>query len=96
MKLDFGGRDVVVTGATGELGAAVVRLVSDAGGTVHAPSRADGIDLTDEGSVSRFYAGLPPLWASMHIAGGFAAAAIDGRLLAHFRHRLAARRPAAG
>ena len=88
MKLDYGGRDVVVTGATGELGAAVVRLVSDAGAKVHAPSRAEGVDLADEGSVARFYGGLPPLWASIHAAGGFAAAAIDATSLADLRRML--------
>ena len=31
-----------------------------------------GIDLADEGSVRRFYGALPPLWASIHLAGGFA------------------------
>lgn len=31
-----------------------------------------GIDLADEAAVRRFYAGLPPLWASVHLAGGFA------------------------
>lgn len=30
-----------------------------------------GVDLTDEAAVTAFYAGLPPLWASVHIAGGF-------------------------
>ena len=29
-------------------------------------------DLADEASVDRFYAALPPLWASIHVAGGFA------------------------
>ena len=29
-------------------------------------------DLADEASVDRFYATLPPLWASIHVAGGFA------------------------
>ncbi|HVH80297.1 MAG TPA: SDR family NAD(P)-dependent oxidoreductase [Stellaceae bacterium] len=33
-----------------------------------------GVDLTDEAAVGRFYASLPPLWASIHIAGGFAMA----------------------
>jgi NAD(P)-dependent dehydrogenase (short-subunit alcohol dehydrogenase family) len=28
--------------------------------------------LADEGEVARFYAGVPRLWASIHIAGGFA------------------------
>ncbi|HLH94209.1 MAG TPA: SDR family NAD(P)-dependent oxidoreductase [Xanthobacteraceae bacterium] len=31
-----------------------------------------GIDLTDEASVARFYHGVPRLWASIHLAGGFA------------------------
>jgi NAD(P)-dependent dehydrogenase (short-subunit alcohol dehydrogenase family) len=35
-----------------------------------------GVDLADEAAVQRFYASLPPLWASIHIAGGFAMAPI--------------------
>lgn len=31
----------------------------------------EGVDLTDENTVVEFYAGLPPLWASIHVAGGF-------------------------
>jgi NAD(P)-dependent dehydrogenase (short-subunit alcohol dehydrogenase family) len=31
-----------------------------------------GIDLTDEAAVARLYAGAPDLWASIHLAGGFA------------------------
>ncbi|NQV47154.1 MAG: SDR family NAD(P)-dependent oxidoreductase [Rhodospirillaceae bacterium] len=30
-----------------------------------------GIDLTDEQAVTEFYEGLPALWGSIHIAGGF-------------------------
>src|ERR1700730_16041288 len=30
------------------------------------------LDLPDEAKVRRFYASLPPLWASIHLAGGFA------------------------
>ena len=30
-----------------------------------------GMDLTDEAMVTRFYAGVGALWASVHIAGGF-------------------------
>jgi NAD(P)-dependent dehydrogenase (short-subunit alcohol dehydrogenase family) len=33
-----------------------------------------GIDVADEASVRRYYEGLPPLWASVHLAGGFAMA----------------------
>ena len=30
------------------------------------------IDLAEEAAVKRFYQALPPLWASIHLAGGFA------------------------
>jgi NAD(P)-dependent dehydrogenase (short-subunit alcohol dehydrogenase family) len=33
-------------------------------------------DLADEAAVSKFYASVPKLWASIHIAGGFAFASI--------------------
>src|SRR4051794_18327272 len=35
-----------------------------------------GIDLGDEEHVRSFYGSRPPLWASVHAAGGFAAAPI--------------------
>jgi NAD(P)-dependent dehydrogenase (short-subunit alcohol dehydrogenase family) len=35
-----------------------------------------GVDLADEATVHRFYQALPPLWASIHLAGGFAMAPI--------------------
>jgi len=35
------------------------------------------VDLTDEAAVEKLYAGVPKLWASLHIAGGFAAAPIE-------------------
>lgn len=35
-----------------------------------------GVDLADEAAVRRFYEGLPPLWASVHLAGGFAMAPV--------------------
>jgi NAD(P)-dependent dehydrogenase (short-subunit alcohol dehydrogenase family) len=37
---------------------------------------AQGVDLADEAAVKRFYQSLPPLWASIHLAGGFAMSAI--------------------
>jgi NAD(P)-dependent dehydrogenase (short-subunit alcohol dehydrogenase family) len=43
-----------------------------------------GIDLADEGSVRRFYDALPPLWASVHLAGGFAMAPIGEMTAADF------------
>jgi len=95
MSTEYSGLDVVVTGATGELGEAVARHLLGAGATVHLPVRTpekakalyDGAgdrvrvapvaDLGDESAVATFYAGLPPLWASIHCAGGFAMSRID-------------------
>ncbi len=31
-----------------------------------------GMDLTDESGVESYFADLPPIWASVHVAGGFA------------------------
>jgi len=88
--MDYQGRTVVVTGATGGLGTAVVDTLIAAGATCHVPYRTEAqaqtflhrghkqvtlypqIDLTDEDAVTRFYQQLPNLWASIHLAGGFA------------------------
>lgn len=35
-----------------------------------------GIELTDEGKVEKLYGGISPLWASIHLAGGFAMQAL--------------------
>ena len=96
MSGEFSGRHIVITGATGELGAVVARELLDAGATVHVPardprkveSRARAVlvpDLSDETAVAGFYAALPPLWASIHCAGGFAMSKIDDTSLSDFR-----------
>src|SRR5258708_6523490 len=36
-----------------------------------------GIDLTDESAVARLYGGVPGLWASIHLVGGFAMSAVS-------------------
>jgi NAD(P)-dependent dehydrogenase (short-subunit alcohol dehydrogenase family) len=95
MSTEYSGLDVVVTGATGELGEAVARHLLGAAATVHLPVRApdkarvlyagagdrvrlaEVSDLGDEAAVAAFYAGLPPIWASIHCAGGFAMSRID-------------------
>ena len=82
--MDFAGRRIVVTGGAGSLGKAVVKAFVGAGAVCHVPLRSEpreplpegavaaaGVDLTDEAAVSRFYEDLPPLWASVHVAGGF-------------------------
>lgn len=89
MAASFEGRHVVVTGGTGALGSAIVSELVALGATCHVPAHSGGtasanpkieikpgIDLTDEAAVERFYGALPSLWASIHVAGGFAAAGI--------------------
>lgn len=47
------------------------------------------IDLTDEAAVRDYYAGLPPLWGSIHIAGGFAMKPIAQTSLADLQRMVA-------
>jgi NAD(P)-dependent dehydrogenase (short-subunit alcohol dehydrogenase family) len=47
------------------------------------------VELSDEGSVASFYEGLPgPLWASVHLAGGFAMSPIAATSAADLRAQL--------
>src|SRR5471030_2852781 len=77
----------VVTGGTGALGTAVVGALLDSGEHCRVPYRSDAerdafphkdsvtlmrCDLTSEADVARLYDGITDLWASIHIAGGFA------------------------
>jgi NAD(P)-dependent dehydrogenase (short-subunit alcohol dehydrogenase family) len=94
------GRQVVVTGGRGGLGGAVVDAFVAAGATCHLPERGaggaerpgvrvvPGVDLTDEPAVESFYRGLPALWASVHLAGGFAGAPLLRTELADLRGQL--------
>ncbi len=86
------GRQIVVTGGTGALGGAVIARLLDEGAICHVPSRgaadgfrfagndrvrlAAGVDIADAASVDAFYADIPGLFASIHLAGGFGMAAI--------------------
>lgn len=88
---DFSGRQVVVTGGTGALGAAVVTALLERGATCHIPTHSTesadnfgnrghervrlypGVDLADESQVENFYNTAGAIWASVHLAGGFAA-----------------------
>jgi NAD(P)-dependent dehydrogenase (short-subunit alcohol dehydrogenase family) len=92
--MEFGNRNVVVTGGTGALGTAVVGTLLERGATCHVPfivaAEAERFhhrgherlrlvaarDLAEEAAVEAIYAGTDPLWASIHIAGGFAMGAI--------------------
>jgi NAD(P)-dependent dehydrogenase (short-subunit alcohol dehydrogenase family) len=86
--MDFTDRLVVVTGGTGALGQAVVGLLLARGARcrvpVHHPDEGERFafkdrvtlvercDLTNEADVARLYHGAEGLWASIHLAGGFA------------------------
>jgi NAD(P)-dependent dehydrogenase (short-subunit alcohol dehydrogenase family) len=80
------GRHIVVTGGKGALGGAVVELLEARGATVHVPDIAT-VDLTDEAQATAYYAGLPPLWASIQLAGGFAMAKLTDTSLAAFEQQ---------
>jgi NAD(P)-dependent dehydrogenase (short-subunit alcohol dehydrogenase family) len=84
---DLAGLHIVVTGGAGALGRAVVEHLSVAGATCHAPSH-DELDLTDETAVTSFYQRLPPLWASVQVAGGYAGGPFAVTSLADFRRQL--------
>lgn len=86
MSFGLDGKNVVVTGGDGALGQAVVHAFRDAGAVCHLPLfgpppgesvaglRMSGpVNLTDEAAVVAYYAALPPLTASVHLAGGFQA-----------------------
>jgi NAD(P)-dependent dehydrogenase (short-subunit alcohol dehydrogenase family) len=107
MPSEFQDLHVVVTGATGELGAAVARLLAERGAICHLPCRSTsklaafgglaermhpvaGIELGDEAAVAGFYAGLPPISASLHCAGAFVFAPIESSSLADLQKLLAA------
>src|SRR5580658_6835148 len=86
MASDLEAKRVVVTGAHGGLGGAVVDAFVSAGALCYLPQRGSatesghgrevvgGVDLTNEADVVAFCAGLPPIWASIHLAGGYAGA----------------------
>ena len=72
------------------------RILATAGATnlllvtflIPVPALLLGIGILGEAIAARHFAGMAMIGAGL--------VAIDGRLLAHFRHRPAARRPAAG
>jgi NAD(P)-dependent dehydrogenase (short-subunit alcohol dehydrogenase family) len=80
---DLEGRHIVVTGGSGALGGAVLEVLLGRGATSHERVRATpAIDLASEGSTRAYFSSVPPLWASIHLAGGFAMSALADTTLA--------------
>lgn len=89
---DYHGRTVVVTGGTGALGQAVVGALLARGASCVVPyavaaeaerspfkdqlSLVGPVDLASEDGVAQVYDQATALWASIHLAGGFAATTI--------------------
>ena len=78
------GRHVAVTGGGGALGKGVCALLAARGAILHVSPDPPALRLDDEAQATAFFAGLPPLWASVHLVGGFAMKPIADTTLADF------------
>ncbi|MBA3462649.1 MAG: SDR family oxidoreductase [Deltaproteobacteria bacterium] len=81
--MSFKDRHVVITGGHGALGKGVVEVLAARGAVVHVADRPD-VRLDDEASTAAFYSALPPIWASIHLVGGFAMSPLTETSLADF------------
>lgn len=101
MAPDLRGSHVVITGGDGALGTAVVEAFTGAGAVCHlpvlgaAPATATAgvhsvgnVNLTDEAAVEAYFTSLPPIAASVHLAGGFLAKPIAETSKADFEKQL--------
>lgn len=102
--MDFRNRTVIVTGGTGALGRAVVGVLLEAGAQCRVPYVVEAeasafphkdkvelvprCELTNEEDVARLYHGVRHLWASIHIAGGFAMGSVTDTDKAGMLHML--------
>src|SRR5690242_16211114 len=83
------GRSVVVTGAAGNLGAAVVTRLQRENARVFPIDRAVA-DVTDEVQVEKAYDAAPrPLWGAVHCTGGWAGGTVADTSVATFEKMIA-------
>lgn len=78
------GRHIVVTGGNGALGKGVRAVLEARGAILHVTPDPPALRLDDEAQAVAFYAGLPPIWASIHLVGGFAIKPVLETSLADF------------
>ncbi len=78
------GRHVVITGGRGALGKGVVALLESRGAIVHVTPDPPALHLEDEAQTVAYFASLPPIWASIHLVGGFAMKPVLETSLADF------------
>jgi NAD(P)-dependent dehydrogenase (short-subunit alcohol dehydrogenase family) len=71
--MELKGKTIIVTGASGALGRAVVAALDARGADCRPLSLREG---PGEEEVAAFYRDLPEVWASVHVAGGFSMAPI--------------------
>ena len=95
------GRHVVITGGDGALGSAVVAAFVAAGAECHLPLLGPAtapprdrvhltgqVNLGNEAAVAAYFESVPPLAASIHLAGGFRAKPIADTSLADLQQQL--------
>ncbi|HWO24885.1 MAG TPA: SDR family oxidoreductase [Kofleriaceae bacterium] len=78
------GRHIVVTGGSGALGKGVCAVLEARGAILHVSPDPPALRLDDEAQAEAFFAQLPPIWASIHLVGGFAMKPITETKLADF------------
>jgi NAD(P)-dependent dehydrogenase (short-subunit alcohol dehydrogenase family) len=66
------GRHIAITGGGGALGKGVVAAFEARGAVVHVTPDPPAFRLDDEAQATAWFGALPPLWASVHLVGGFA------------------------
>ncbi len=99
MSMDLDNKQIIVTGGTGALGRAVVDQLLSRGAHCWIPCYAEidakleahervhqtaNVDLSKEAAVTEFFSTPPSLWASVHIAGGFAMSSVTETSFADF------------
>jgi len=78
------GRHIVITGGRGALGKGVCKVLETRGAILHVAPDLPALRLDDEAQAAVFFAELPPIWASIHLVGGFAMKPLADTTLADF------------